>query len=172
MILSEIQDATLIKPGSYAATLHKLQLRPSKSKPGAKNLNLTLAVVLDDGRIMFAWDTLPEPTPAIAWRYLQYIKALNLDLPSDFVVTPESFCTKLLDVLNSDVVFGVDIGVEQQKGYAPRNKVSKVVPMNDVEFQSVIKAQRHNSDTDAPAQPSRFSSTGEQSSPSESSQTI
>jgi hypothetical protein len=170
--MTEIQDSTLIKPGTYAATLQKVQIRPSKSKPGQNNLNLTLAVVLDDGRVMFAWDTLPEPTPAIAWRYLQYMKALNLNLPSDFNVTPDSFKDKLVEVLNNDIVFGVDIGVEQQKGYAPRNKVSKVMPLNDVDFQSVLKAQRHDTDTDAPAQPSRFSSTGEQSHPSESAQTV
>ena len=172
MLLTEMQESVLIKPGSYAATLQKIELRPSKSKPGNFNINLTLAVVLDDSRVMFAWDTLPEPSPSVAWRYMLYIKALGMDLPSDLKITSATFKDELVKLLDKDIVFGVDIGVDHQKGYAPRNKVSKVLPLNDVEFQSVIKSQRHNSDTDAPAQPSRFSSTGEQASPTESAQTV
>lgn len=166
MNLTEMQESLLVTPGTYGVNLSKVELRPSKSQPGKSNISVTLEVHLDSGRTARVWDTLPPLTEAIAWRYAQYLKAFNLTINPTEEITTQLFQRALVAALDADVMALADIGTEQQKGYAPRNKVSRLVPMTD-DIQSVLRTGRHDTDTDAPAQPSRLSSTGEQSSPAE-----
>lgn len=171
MNLTEMQQSLLVTPGTYGAKLSKVELRPSKSQPGKSNISVTLDVFLDSGRTARVWDTLPPLTENIAWRYAQYFKSFNLRIAADEEISTPLFQRALVTALDEDAMVLIDVGVEQQKGYAPRNKVTRIQPMTD-DIQAVLRLERHDSDTDAPAQPSRLSSTGEQSSADEDRQTL
>jgi len=178
MNITEMQDRLLITPGDYCATIYKVELRPSKSKPGLFNISVVLDITLDSGRTAKVFDLLPPlhndtdctlVNDGVVWRYAHYLKACDMQLDSDATITTRMFSLELEKALNSGVVFTVSVGKEVSKDYGARNKVTGVKPLSEA-VQAVIKSQRHDSDTDAPAQPSALSNVGEQSDPSEDAQ--
>lgn len=171
MKLFDMQKTMLVTDGDYGATLSKVELRDSKSKPGAKNISLTWDVVLDSGRVVKVFDLLPALTEKIAWRYGMLIKALDLNIDATADITTESFFNDLKQAVKANTPCIVRVGMEHQQPYPPRNKVVAVRTLNDGVV-SMVKADRHDSDTDAPAQPSRNSAVGEQAPMSEDPQIV
>jgi hypothetical protein len=178
MNLTEMQDRLLITAGDYCATLAKVELRPSKSKPGLQNIAISLDITLDSGRTAKVFDLLPPMhndtdctlvNDGVLWRYASYLKACDMQFDSNANLNTRMFCLELERALNTGVVFTASVSKEVSKEWGSRNKVSGVKPLSEA-VQSVIKSQRHDSDTDAPAQPSALSNVGEQSDPSEDAQ--
>ena len=178
MNLTEMQDRLLITAGDYCATISKVELRPSKSKPGLSNISVVLDITLDSGRTAKVFDLLPPlhndvantlVNDGVVWRYASYLKACDMQLAADANITTRMFSLELEKALHSGVVFTVSVGKEVSKEWGARNKVTGVKPLSEA-VQSVIKSQRHDSDTDAPAQPSALSNVGEQSDASEDAQ--
>lgn len=102
MKLFDMQKTMLVTDGDYGATLAKVELRDSKSKPGAKNISLTWDVVLDSGRVVKVFDLLPALTEKIAWRYGMLIKALDLNIDATADITTESFFNDLKQAVKAN----------------------------------------------------------------------
>lgn len=174
MKLADAQKTLLVVPGDYAATINQSQCAPGKKDPSATNINVTLDLFLDSGRNVRLWDLLPdiEKNPRVFFRYDQYIKALDLTLPPDFDLTARSFSAELNKAANESLCFQVTVAIEESPVYGPRNVIKAIRPLDLDMIQHVARTQRHDSDTDAPAQPSALSAVGAQSSPEEDRQLI
>lgn len=171
MTMKDLSESNLIKPGDYTAVVTKVELKPSKSKPGQDNINLTLDVILDSGRTVKVWDMLPSLSAKVAWRYAQYIQAMRITIDPTLSISTSTFFDLLTKNIDDATMFNVRVDIENSPGYAPKNRVVNLKPLSEnTSVAAIIKQQRHDTDTDAPAQPSKFSSTGEQSAPSEDRQ--
>ena len=178
MKLVDAQKTLLIVPGTYPAML-RTDSAPAVCQPGKKdatatNINVTLDVILDSGRTVRVWDLLPDidKNPKVFFRYEQYINALGLELPADFDLTARSFAAELNKVSKEAICFQVNITIEESVGYAPRNAIKSLKPADLSTIQHVARAERHDSDTDAAAQPSKLSAHDQQSAASEDRQLI
>jgi hypothetical protein len=174
MKLADAQKTLLVVPGNYPAMLTLATCQPGKKDPSATNINVTLEVILDSGRTVRMWDLLPdiEKNPKVFFRYEQYINALALTLAPDFDLTPRTFAAELNKASNEGICFQVAVTIEESVGYAPRNAIKSLKPADMDLIQHVARAQRHDSDTDAAAQPSKLSINDQQSPASEDRQLI
>lgn len=174
MKLADAQKTLLIVPGTYPAMLNIATCQPGKKDPSATNINVTLDIILDSGRTTRLWDLLPDidKNPKVFFRYDQYIKALALSLPADFDLTARSFAAELNKASSEGICFMVDVTIDESAVYGSRNAIKSIKPADMDMIQHVARAQRHDSDTDAPAQPSRLSAVGAQSSADEDRQLI
>lgn len=169
MKLVDAQKTLLIAPGTYPATIFRSQCAPGKKDSSATNINVTLDVILPSGRTARVWDTLPDidKNPKVFFRYDQYIQALGLTLSPDFDLTSRSFSAELNKASNEALGMQVTIGIEESPGYPARNSVKRIEPMSLDMIQHLARAERHDSDTDAPAQPSANCAVGSQAPASE-----
>ena len=174
MKLVDAQKTLLIVPGNYPAMLTLATCKAGKKDPTATNINVELDVILDSGRTVKLWDLLPdiEKNPKVFFRYEQYINALGLTLAPDFDLTARSFAAELNKASSEGVCFQITVAIEESVGYAPRNAIKSLKPADMDLIQHVARAQRHDSATDAAAQPSKFSINDQQSSPDEDRQLI
>ena len=174
MKLVDAQKTLLIVPGTYPAMLTLATCQPGKKDPSATNINVTLDAILDSGRTARLWDLLPDidKNPKVFFRYEQYIKALSLSLPADFDLTARSFAAELNKAANEGICFMIEVTIEESAGYAPRNGIKYLKAADMDMIQQVARAQRHDSDTDSAAQPSKFSNADQQSSADEDRQLI
>jgi hypothetical protein len=174
MKITEARKSLLIVPGTYPAVLNLAQCAPGKKDPSATNINVTIDLVLDSGRNARIWDLLPDidKNPKVFFRYDQYIQALQMDLPADFDLTARSFAAELNKAVKDSILFKVTVAIEEQPGYAPRNVVRKIEAVDLDTIQHVARMERHDSDTDAPAQPSTNCAVGSQAPASEDAQLI
>lgn len=174
MKLADAQRTLCITPGTYPATISQAQCAPGKKDSSATNINVTFDVILDSGRTVKVWDLLPdvEKNPNVFFRYDQYIQALGLELPADFDLNSRSFSAELNKAVNDSIGLKLTLVIEQSPGYPARNVVKRIEAMDIDMLQHVTRAQRHDSDTDSPAQPSANSAVGAQAPVSEDAQIV
>jgi hypothetical protein len=166
MKLTHIKQQLTLVPGTYAGQLVGVKTVASKSKANAVNISLQYRVTTDQGNSATVWDLLPDieavtDVSKVFWRFEMVFNAFNVPMPEDF--TSATVATALSALTDTDEIAWLDIGVEKQQGYAPRNKVVKLTALSNEDIQSVLKAQRHDSDTDSAITPDPTSATGEQS---------
>jgi len=174
MKLANAQKTLLITPGDYPATLALAVCAPGKKDSSSTNINVTFDVVLQSGRTVKTWDLLPDidKNPRVFFRYDQYIQALGLTLSPDFDLTSRSFAAELNKAVNEQVGVTLTIAIEESPQYGPRNVIKRISAMSLDMIQHVARLERHDSETDAPAQPSAKSAVGAQSSPDEDPELI
>lgn len=174
MKLANAQKTLLIAPGDYPATLALAVCAPGKKDASATNINVTFDVVLPSGRTVKTWDLLPDidKNPKVFFRYDQYIQALGLTLSPDFDLTSRSFAAELNKAVNDSIGVTLTIGIEESPQYGPRNVIKRITSMSLDMIQHVARMERHDSDTDSPAQPSANSAVGAQAPASEDADLI
>lgn len=173
MKLLDARKSVLLQTGTYPACVQQATVAPGKKDPSSFNINITLGVITDTGRTVKVWDLLPDldKNPAVFFRYEQYIQALGLELEPDFELNSRSFAA-LLNSNTADKWIQISLTINDGGGtYPPKNEVKKIEELEH-DLVQLLKAERANTDTDAPAQPSIHSSIGAQSPDDEDPQAI
>ena len=144
--LPTTKPTSTIPAGRYGAIIEAAEMKPSKDTSKPPYLSLRLGILdIDGNRIAGIYDIIAQSEAALVRYKLQrFITALNLPLTSFEL----SDLTKIVVGKKLDV----DVKIEQNEGYAPRNVVDALseevyYPYTDMPFTASDSADKAETTT-------------------------